>query len=208
MLSREQVELVRGQIRDALDRGAVIYGESECPDGVNGTYFPATVLVRVDHSMRIMREETFGPVVGVMQVDSMDRAVELANDSDMGLTSSVWSRDGRAAEELARHLRAGVVMINDHLMSHGLAEVPWGGFKASGLGRTHGEIGFDEMTQPQCIVRDLLPGVKRDLWWHPYGLDVYDGLHGIIDLLYAKQPARRLSGLGRVLRLFPRTFED
>ena len=211
MLDPAQAAVVRGQIRDALDRGAVIYGESELPEDSdpNASYLPATVLVKVDHTMRIMKEETFGPVVAVMRVESMDRAVELANDSSMGLTGSVWSRDRRQAEGLAHRIRAGVVMINDHLMGHGLAEVPWGGVSGeSGLGRTHGELGFDEVTVPQCIVRDTLPLARRDLWWHPYGAQVYEGMHGILDLLYARQPARRLSGLGRVARLLPRTFVE
>lgn len=99
-------------------------------------------------------------------------------------------------------------MINDHLMGHGLAGVPWGGLGESGLGRAHGEIGFDEVTAPQCIVRDYLPLVKKDLWWHPYSQQVYDGMHGILDLLYARQAGRRLSGLGRLARLLPRTFEQ
>ncbi|MHB8972504.1 MAG: aldehyde dehydrogenase family protein [Pirellulaceae bacterium] len=80
-----------------------------------------------------------------------------------------------------------MVMINDHLMSHGLAETPWGGFKQSGLGRTHGAIGFAEMTQPQCIVDDLLPFVRKNLWWHPHDHDVYSGMAGIIDMLYARR---------------------
>jgi succinate-semialdehyde dehydrogenase/glutarate-semialdehyde dehydrogenase len=138
----------------------------------------------------------------------MELAVELANDSELGLTASVWSRDRRTAEGLARRIQAGVVMINDHLMSHGMAEVPWGGFKLSGLGRTHGELGFAEMTQPQCIVDDRLIGAKRDLWWYPHGEEIYDGLHGLIDLLYSPRVAGRLRGLGRALRVVPQLFED
>lgn len=207
MLSAEQVETVRAQIRDALDKGAVIYGESTCPQRATGLYLPATVLTEVDHTMRVMREETFGPVVAVMRVASVEEAIRLCNDSEMGLTGSVWSRDTGAAELIARQIRAGVVTINDHLVGHGLAEVPWGGTGASGGGRAHGELGFEEMTQPQCIVHDFLPGLKMDFWWHPHSFDVYEGMHGILDWLYAKQAARRISGLGRLVRLLPRAFE-
>jgi len=141
----------------------------------------------------------------VMPVDDMDQAVALANDSNLGLTSSVWSRDRKAAEAIGRRIRAGVVMINDHLMSHGLPETPWGGFKESGIGRTHGQIGFDEMTQPQCVVHDYMPAVKKNMWWHPHGKSVYDGIKGIIDVL-SGPIGQRAEGLTELVKLFPRSF--
>lgn len=201
-----QREVVERHVADALEKGAVVFAESACPQGGAGNFLPARVLTNVNHDMLVMREETFGPVVGVMPVDDMNQAVALANDSDLGLTGSVWSKNRAAAEEIGRRIKAGVVMINDHLMSHGLAETPWGGFKQSGIGRTHGQIGFDEMTQPQCIVHDYMPAVKKNMWWHPHGKAVYDGVRGIIDLLYGE--GHRASGLGELVKLFPRTFKS
>ena len=166
------------------------------------------LLTGVDHTMRVMREETFGPVLAVMIVDTMDQAVELANDSDLGLSASVWSRDSRAAARLARRIRAGAVTLNDHLMSHGLAETPWGGFRCSGIGRTHGALGFAEMTEPQCIVYDLVPGHRGSMWWHPHGPEVYSGLSGIVDALYARSLVRRARGLLRMVRILPRAFRS
>lgn len=206
MTTTKQMDVVRRHVEDAVSRGAVIYAQSACPADSVGNFMPAMVLTEVDHSMRVMREETFGPVVGVMRVASMEEAVRLANDSNLGLTASVWSRDRGRAEELARLVQAGVVMINDHLMSHGLAETPWGGFKESGIGRTHGRIGFEEMTRPQCIVHDYMPAVKKNMWWHPHGPEVYRGLRGILDALYTRQADRRFRGLVRLLQLFGRTF--
>jgi acyl-CoA reductase-like NAD-dependent aldehyde dehydrogenase len=206
MTTRKQTETVRRHVDDAVARGAVIYAQSECPADAPGNFLPAMVLTEVDHTMLVMREETFGPVVAVMPVENMDRAVQLANDSNLGLTGSVWSRNRRKARRLAERIEAGVVTVNDHLMSHGLAETPWGGFKLSGLGRSHGRIGFDEMTQPQCIVDDLLPGVKQNLWWHPHGPQLYAGTLGVLDALYAPSLGRRLAGLGRVLKILPRMF--
>jgi acyl-CoA reductase-like NAD-dependent aldehyde dehydrogenase len=206
LTTSRQVETVRQHVQDALARGAVIWAESEGLETATENFLPAMVLTGVDHTMRVMREETFGPVVGVMKVDTMEQAVELANDSDLGLTASVWSRDRRYARQLARRVRAGAVTINDHLVSHGMPETPWGGFKASGIGRTHGEIGFDEMTEPQCIVDDWLPGARRDMWWHPHGPEVYQGLRGALDLLYARKPGRRWQGLRRLARILPRIF--
>lgn len=87
-----------------------------------------------------------------------------------------------------------------------LPETPWGGFKQSGLGRTHGAVGMAEMTQPQCLVHDHLPGVKRNLWWHPHGPAVYRGMRGILSLLYGRGLAPRLKGLGSLLWIVPRMF--
>lgn len=208
--TKNQLNTIREHVAEALAKGAKIYAQSACPGGNGGAglFHPAMVLTEVDHTMRVMCEETFGPVVGVMKVRSIDEAIELANDSNLGLTGSVWSRNRAAAEKIARRIRAGVVMINDHLMSHGLAETPWGGFKESGIGRTHGDIGFAEMTEPQCIVHDYLPGVKKNMWWYPQSKGVYDGLKGIANLLYGSDLASRAAGLGQLLRLFPRTFRS
>ena len=202
--TQSQVETIRAHIQDAVSRGATIYAESAAPE--EGQFLPAVVLTDVNHEMRVQREETFGPVVTVTPVDTMDEAVALANDSNLGLTASVWSRDRRAADALARRLEAGAVMINDHTMSNGLPETPWGGFKESGIGRTHGELGFSEMTQPQVIVHDYLPGVKKNPWWHPHGRFVYDGMKGLLDMVYADGAKQRLGGASRFVRLFARTF--
>jgi len=205
MTTESQMEKVRHQVQDALDRGAIVHTQSMCPKE-GGNFLPAMVMTNVDHSMQIMREETFGPVVAVMKVRDMDQAVELANDATLGLTASVWSRNRKTARRLATRIQAGVVTINDHLISHGLPETPWGGFKESGLGRTHGAIGFAEMTQPQCTVDDLTHRTKKNIWWYPHGQGVYQSVKGIIHALYAKGLTRRVSGFFRLLRALPRVF--
>jgi len=91
-------------------------------------------------------------------------------------------------------------------MSHGLAETPWGGFKESGIGRTHGKLGFDEMTQPMVIVKDLLSFTKKQLWWHPYSRRIYVGLKGLLDLLYNKSLLTRFKAVSRLLKILPRMF--
>ena len=139
---------------------------------------------------------------------SQRRLACLSSAVSLGLTGSVWSQNRRVADKLARQIKAGVVTINDHLMSHGLAETPWGGFKQSGIGRTHGAPGMAEMTQMQCLVHDVMPMVKRNFWWHPHDRQVYQGLRGAIDFLYAKNLGRRLWGLRRLMRVFPRTFRN
>lgn len=201
-----QVDTVRRHVSDALDKGAVVFAQCVPRNDGTGRLLPAMVLTNVHHDMRVMKEESFGPVVGVMKYSSEEEAIRLANDSSLGLTGSVWTTSRRRGERLARQIRAGVVTINDHLMSHGLAETPWGGFKQSGIGRTHGRLGFDEMTQPQTIVHDVLPFVRKDLWWPPYGPKVYEGLRGFVMFFYGRGIFKRLTGLVALLRIFPRIF--
>ena len=207
MTTQQQISKVRHHLEDALAKGAVIYARSLQPeDGNSENMFPAMVLTEVTHEMLLMREETFGPILAVMKVRNMEQAVALANDSSLGLTGSVWSTNRRQAEKIARQIQAGVVTINDHLMSHGLAETPWGGVKQSGIGRTHGAIGFDEMTQPRVIVHDILPFVRQNIWWHPHEKKIYDGIMGAIKFLYGKSILTRGKGFYRLLKIVPRYF--
>ena len=207
MTTAKQKAAVEQQVEQALGAGARMHAQSAVPQAPHGLFLPAMLLTHVDHTMAIMKEETFGPVLCVMPVDDMYEALLLANDSDLGLTASVWTRNRRQGDRLARRIKAGVVTVNDHLMSHGLAQTPWGGFKHSGIGRSHGAVGMDEMTQVQCIVHDLMPGVRKNFWWHPHGPKIYDGVRGLIDFLYGRSLFRRLGGMQRTLRVFPRTFK-
>jgi succinate-semialdehyde dehydrogenase/glutarate-semialdehyde dehydrogenase len=207
MTTQRQADTVRSHLEDALAKGAVIFARSHQPEeNGSGRILPAYVLTEVNHHMRVMREETFGPILGVMKVKNMHQAVVLANDSDFGLSGSVWSKNRKSARKLARRIQAGMVMINDHLMGQGMSEIPWGGFKASGIGRTHGSIGFDEMTQPQAIVDDLMFCVRKNMWWHPHGKKIYRGVSGAIQFLYARSIIQRAGGLVDLLKIVPRYF--
>jgi succinate-semialdehyde dehydrogenase/glutarate-semialdehyde dehydrogenase len=207
MTTQRQIETVTRHVSDALEKGAKIHAQSKIPENKDWhNFYPATVLTEVNHEMLVMREESFGPVVGVMKFRNIEEAIQLANDSNLGLTASVWSKNRRKAEKIGRQLKAGVISINDHLMSHGLPEAPWGGFKESGIGRTHGEIGFQEMTQPQLVMHDILPFVKKDLWWYPYNAKIYQGLKGIVYFIYGPGLSKRLKGLYNVLKIVFRIF--
>ena len=209
MTTKRQLETVRNHIEDALNKGANVFAQSKTPKNNQlKNFHPAVVLTNVNHDMIVMRDETFGPVVGVMKFNNYDEAIKLANDSYLGLTGSVWTKDNKRGEKIAKQIKAGVVTINDHLMSHGLAETPWGGFKESGIGRTHGELGFDEMTQSLTIVKDILPFVKKNLWWHPFNKNLYNGLKGLMDLLYNKKLSKRINGFGNLMKIVLRIFKQ
>lgn len=207
MTTSSQIEIVQNHIEDALNKGAKLFAQSSLPNDQNlKNFLPAVVLTEVDHSMLVMREESFGPVVGVMKYRTIDEAIALANDSSMGLTSSIWSNNLKKAEEIGKKIQAGVITINDHLITHGLPETSWGGFKDSGIGHCHGEIGFEEMTQPQLITQDLLPWIKWFPWWQPYSKKSFQGLLGLLDFLYSKTIFTKVSGLVKIIKLIPSMF--
>ena len=208
MTATRQIDVVHKHVEEAVSKGAIVFAKSNIPDDKSlQNFIPAIVLTGVDHSMLVMKEETFGPVVTVMKVKNNEEAIMLANDSDLGLTGSVWSKNSRKAFKIAKQIQAGSVTINDHLMSHGLAETAWGGFKESGIGRSHGKLGFDEMTQPQYIVNDILPFVKKNLWWPPYNQKVYAGIKGVMDMQYATSFGQRLKGIFNLLKIVMRMFK-
>jgi len=113
--------------------------------------------------MRIMREETFGPVLPIMAFDSDEEAIQLANDSEFGLAASVWTQDRKRGESLARKIQRELFMVNDAVSCFGISEAPHGGVKASGLGRTHGRFGLDEMVRTKYVDSDLMSNMKKVL---------------------------------------------
>lgn len=208
MTSAKQKSAVEAQIASCLSEGAHILAQASVVGGVAGnTFLAPTVLIDVPSNSVLMRDEVFGPVMAIIPVSSDEKALERANDSPYGLTGSVWSRDRKAAKKIASHMKAGAVTINDHLMSHGLGETPWGGFGDSGLGRTHGIQGFMEMVKTQVIIDDILPGEKKAIWWYPYSEKLYLGLRALLIFLYAKKITRRIASIPQVLKVFIRYWE-
>lgn len=151
MVTAAAADFVRGQVRDALTAGAEARIDSRtfAADEGAGPYLAPQVLVHVDHSMRVMREESFGPVVGVMPVGSDDEAVALINDSAFGLSASVWTRDADAAERLGDRLQTGTVFMNraDYLDP----ALAWTGVKRSGRGCTLSALGYEHLTRPKSF---------------------------------------------------------
>jgi acyl-CoA reductase-like NAD-dependent aldehyde dehydrogenase len=201
MTTQEQLETVRKQVDAALAAGAKIVAQSHCIESSpRGYFYPATLMTHVDHSMELMREETFGPVVPVMKFSTIEQAIELANDSSMALTSSVWTRNLARGKDIARRLHSGVTTINDHLYTHGQSETPWGGWKESGLGRTHSALGLDEMTQPKLINWDVMPS-KRNIWWYPFDQSTYEGMLAALRMRYPSSLGGFIGDVIKVTRL-------
>jgi acyl-CoA reductase-like NAD-dependent aldehyde dehydrogenase len=179
-----QLGIIEDHVKDAVDKGAkVLVGGHARRDA--GRFYEPTVLVDVDHSMKIMREETFGPTLPIMKVADAEEAVRLANDSAYGLQASVWTRDVKRGEALARRVEAGAVCVNDAQVNYLALNLPMGGWKASGLGSRHGAGGIRKYTKTQSLlVTKLAP--KRDLHMFPYSKLRTRVLGGLVKALYGR----------------------
>ncbi len=130
-----------------------------------------TILIGVDHTMRVMKEESFGPLLPIMVFDTPDEALRLANDSESGLSAVIFTQDKIGAEAMARKIEAGNVSINDVMDHFMIIDAPFGGWKNSGLGVRHAAEGLLQFTKPKTIFihRFSLPFLRnREFWWFPY----------------------------------------
>jgi acyl-CoA reductase-like NAD-dependent aldehyde dehydrogenase len=161
-----QVETVAEHVDDAVAKGAKVLAGGKRPQRP-GLWYEPTVLVDVDHSMKCMTDETFGPTLPIMKVKDTEEAIRLANDSPYGLNAAVFSRDRGRAESVARRLEAGAVCINDALLNYTALELPMGGAKASGLGYRHGPGGIRKFCQHQTLLVSRFH-LTRDIHTYPY----------------------------------------
>lgn len=167
MTNERQLLIVEDHVNDAVGRGAKILTGGHRINDTQGWFHQPTVVTEVDHSMKLMRDETFGPVLPIMTFKTDEEAVQLANDSIYGLTASVFTKDIARGKRLAEVIDAGTVMINEVVYTHAVAQTPWGGVKQSGYGRTHGRLGLLELVSARHIHVNGVPGVA-DVWWFPY----------------------------------------
>jgi acyl-CoA reductase-like NAD-dependent aldehyde dehydrogenase len=168
MATDGQVRIVQAHVDDAVEHGArVVTGGSS---GLRtGAWFEPTVLLDVDHSMKIMREETFGPTLPIMRVRDADDAVTKANESDYGLSATIWTKDRRRGERLARRVRAGAVNVNDVFANVINPSVPMAGWGDSGLGARYGGAqGLLRFCRTQAITAPRLSTPADELLWYPY----------------------------------------
>jgi len=186
------------QLADAVAQGATVAAQATAPaqDG----FHPPTVLTDVTDRMRVMREETFGPLLPVVKVRDADEAITRANTSEFGLSASVWTRDHARGIAVAQRLQTGSVQINDAISIVGMASVPYGGTKTSGLGKMHGMAGLEACVRNMPIVDDRF-ATWHQPWWFGYGAARLEQVRAFQRLAHGASLGERLSGLLGTIRL-------
>jgi acyl-CoA reductase-like NAD-dependent aldehyde dehydrogenase len=158
-----QLEIVEEHVADAVAKGAkVLCGGKRTGTGL---WFAPTVLDRCDHTMKVVSDETFGPVVPIIRVKDKEEAITRSNDSSFGLNASIWTRDLDGAAAMARRLEVGTVFVNNHAITGALAFAPWTGVKDSGFGIATGTHSLLYYVRPKTLVVDR--NTKPDPWWLP-----------------------------------------
>jgi succinate-semialdehyde dehydrogenase/glutarate-semialdehyde dehydrogenase len=190
LTTAEQRKLVEAHVADAVARGAKVEVGGKRPFAKGFWYLP-TVLTRVNHTMRVMTEETFGPLLPIMVVKTVEQAIKLANDSEFGLSASGWTTSPRMARRLTEELSAGTVTINDHLFSFGEPAVTWGGLRKSGLGRSHAVYGLHELVNIKHVSVDLKHS-KSAPWWYPYDSGFQQFVKRAFGALYTNDPRTKV----------------
>lgn len=188
---QRQCDIVNAHLNDALAKGArVLMGGKQ-----TGMFIEPTVLVDVDHTMKIMTEETFGPMMPIMKVMDDRHAIQMANHSDLGLSAYVWSRDLKHAERVARQLEVGVVSINDSLAHYSVAQLPFGGTKLSGNTRTHGRGEVTQFTRQKAYSISNPPNpIDPVVWIRKPG--AYRLLKAMMGATYGTTLKQRVAPLG------------
>ena len=188
----EQMGVIERHVADAVAKGARVLAGGRRAPGLRGLFYEPTVLVDVTHDMSIMREETFGPVLPILRVRDEVDAIRLANDSGYGLTASLWTRDRERGLAVARRLEAGSVCVNDASVTYGALEAPFGGMKASGVGRVNGEEGLRGFCHAQPILVQRF-GSRREAIWYPHTRETEQTLRKAMRWLWGTPLGRLLS---------------
>jgi acyl-CoA reductase-like NAD-dependent aldehyde dehydrogenase len=180
----KQLDIIEDHVEDAKAKGARVVVGGHRGSGP-GQFFEPTVMVDVDHTMKAMTEETFGPTLPIMKVRDAEEAIRLANDSQYGLAGSVFTKDVAKGEAIARRIESGAVDVNDVMVGYSALELPMGGWKASGLGSRHGAGGIRKYcAQQSLLVTRFAP--KKDPHMYPYKARTTKLFGGALKFLYGR----------------------
>jgi betaine-aldehyde dehydrogenase len=189
LVTEQQAEIVRSHVQGAVENGATVATGGQTA----GRFFEPTILLDVDHSMACMRDETFGPTIPVMKVADEEEAIRLANDSQYGLSATVWTKDIDRGRHIAQRLEVGAVNINDAFSNLFCFPLPQGGWKSSGLGsRLGGPQGLRKYCRQQAITTPRVPRMENQLLWYPYSHRRGSFVAALLRLFVARDVRRRL----------------
>jgi acyl-CoA reductase-like NAD-dependent aldehyde dehydrogenase len=194
MTSPAQVAIVKDHLQDAIARGAKV--RTGGPDAIAGNYIQPTVLTDVTPEMKIMKEETFGPVIPIARVASTEEAVRLANDSRYGLGSTVFGKRGR---EIADKIRAGMTSVNSVMAFAGIPSLPFGGVGESGFGRIHGDQGIREFCRVKSTAEETM-SLPLSFMTFSLPANITDRLRTMIRQLYGDGAVARAQDSWRKIR--------
>jgi acyl-CoA reductase-like NAD-dependent aldehyde dehydrogenase len=180
----KQMEIADKHIEDALQKGAELVAGGKRREGP-GQFFPPTVLARCNHSMTVMTQEIFGPIVPIQEVATEEEAIGLSNSSHLGLNAYVFTKDRDKGRRIAEKIEAGSIVVNDVLLNYAAPETPFGGVKQSGFGRVHGEDALREMADRRHVNSDRFAQPSRDPLWYPYSQKTYQWLSRGLRALFA-----------------------
>jgi succinate-semialdehyde dehydrogenase/glutarate-semialdehyde dehydrogenase len=200
VIRESQLRELERQLAATVARGARVRTGGRRRPELGPTFFEPTVVTDLPLDTPLWREEVFGPVLPVVPAEDVDDAVRIANDSVYGLGASVWTGDRTRGEAVARRLEAGAVLINDATCHVGAVEVPHGGEKESGLGRTHGEFGLLETCRPRFVGSDWLDWMPKP-WWFGYHAESYAARDAFVRFAFAPSLLERLKAAPGALRL-------
>lgn len=188
----KQLDIIEEHVKLAIEEGAILHVGGKKNNSLPGLYFEPTVLSNVNHKMKIMNEETFGPIACVQKVTNEQEALNLANDSSYGLNGNIWTENKEKGLRIAKLFNTGAVSINDMAMSYGVNEVPFGGVKNSGLGLVNGAEGLKGYCHPMPIIIERF--AKGPVSSYPYSDKTIKEMQGAIKVFWGNKLVRKLLG--------------
>lgn len=196
-----QLSKMASVVASVVEKGGKILAGGQIMDSRAGYFFKPTVVLWDQSLTRVPDEEIFGPLIHVIPVSDIHEAVLWSNKSSFGLAASVWTRNLKKGQAIARKIESGSVMVNDSVVSFGISEASWTGVKKSGIGWTHGQKGLDEMVNIKYICIDTQFRLQK-FWWFPYGEKMIKAMKKGMNFLFSVKLIKRLTAIPQTLKYF------
>lgn len=187
----KQLEIMEAHVKDAMDRGGRVTAGGGRKQGADGMYFEATVMVDVDEQSDLMTKETFGPILPIIKVKNVEEAIAKANDSNYGLHGSVWTKDVKKGIAIAKRIETGSMAVNDMGMMYGVANVPFGGVKESGVGSINGKNGLRGYAHAMPIIVGRYGGMDSG---YPHDQKKFDQMKKLMNFMWRNSFGRKMFG--------------